>query len=157
MKCDARDGEQRQQHVHVILVGFGMVRVADIATHRHAEQLAAKVILKPGADDLLAVVEIFGADEADHRIDEQRLEFSRNRIGARLERLLIDAVMRVGGERAALAGLKIHDVVADRPALQPSAAVAAFVQHGEVDAEALVRRFGARRSTGTRDRPARRD
>ena len=139
---DARDAEQRQQDIHVILVGFGMVRVADIASHRDAEQLAAKVILQACADDLLAVVEVLGPDKSDDGIDEQRFEFSRYRISARFERLLIDAVMRVGRERAALTGLKIHDVVADRATLKTERRLAAFAQHAEVDAEALVGGFG---------------
>ena len=41
------------------------------------------------------------------------LKRARHRIGARFQRLLIDAVMRIGRQRAALAGLEIHDVVAD--------------------------------------------
>ena len=44
------------------LVGFGVIGVADVATHRQAQKLAAEMILEAGADDLLAVVEIFGAD-----------------------------------------------------------------------------------------------
>jgi hypothetical protein len=46
-EVDAGRAEQRQQRVHVVLVGFGVVRVADVAAHRHAEQLAAEVILQP--------------------------------------------------------------------------------------------------------------
>src|SRR5690606_25803690 len=57
---DARDREQREQRVHVVLIGFRVVRVADVAPHRYAEQLAAEVILEARADDLLSVVEIFG-------------------------------------------------------------------------------------------------
>ena len=43
---------------------------------------------------------------------------ARHGVGARLERLLVDAVMRVGRQRRALAGLEVHDVVADGAALQ---------------------------------------
>src|SRR5262245_28800884 len=52
------------------------------------------MILEPGADDLLAVVEIFRPDEAHHGVDEERRERARHRVGAGLERLLVDAVMR---------------------------------------------------------------
>ena len=45
---------------------------------------------------ICAVVQIFGADEADDGVHQQRIELPRDGIGARLERLLIDAVMRVG-------------------------------------------------------------
>ena len=115
---DARRAEQRQQDVHIVLIGFGVVRVADVAAHRQAEQLAAEMVLKPGADDLLAVVEIFGPDEADDRVHQQRLELARDGIGAGFERLLIDAVMRVRRQRRALPRLEVHAVVADRAALE---------------------------------------
>ena len=51
--------------------------------------------------------------------------------------------MRVGGQRAALAGLEIHDVVADGAALERQRRLAAFLEHGEVDAEGAVRRLGS--------------
>ena len=54
-KGDPADAQQRQQHIHIVLIGFGMIGVANIASHRQAEQLAAEMILQPGADDLLAV------------------------------------------------------------------------------------------------------
>ena len=41
---------------------------------------------------------------------------ARHGVGARLAGLLVDAVMRVGRERAALPGLEVHHVVADRAA-----------------------------------------
>ena len=80
----AGHAEQRQQRVHVVLVGLGVVGVADVAAHRQAEQLAAEVVLQPGADDLLAVVEVLGADEADDGVDQQRPVAPRDRVGARL-------------------------------------------------------------------------
>ena len=46
------------------------------------------------------------------------LNCARDRIGARLERLLIDAVVRIRRQRRALAGLEVHDVVADGAALE---------------------------------------
>jgi hypothetical protein len=49
-----------------------VVGVADVAAHGQAEQLAAEVVFQAGADDLLAVVEILGADEADDGVDQQR-------------------------------------------------------------------------------------
>ena len=76
------------------------------------------MVLETGAGDLLAVVEVFRADEADYAVDQQRREGAGDGVGARLDGLLIDAVMRVGGQRAALAGLEIHDVVAQRAAPQ---------------------------------------
>ena len=43
---DARRAQQRQQRIHVVLVGFGMIGVADVAAHRQAEQLAAEMVLQ---------------------------------------------------------------------------------------------------------------
>ena len=97
------------------------------------------MVFQAGARDLLAVVEVLRADEADDGVDQQRLEVPRDGVGARLERLLVDAVVRVGRERAALAGLEIHDVVADGAALQRQRGRARFLEQREVDAEARVR------------------
>jgi hypothetical protein len=70
-EVDAGHPQQGQQGVHVVLVGLGVVGVADVAAHGQAQQLAAEVVLQPGADDLLAVVEVFRPDEADHRVHQQ--------------------------------------------------------------------------------------
>src|SRR5215212_7468833 len=84
-----------------------MVGVADVDPERQAEQLAAEMILEAGADDFLAVIEIFRTDEADHAVDEQRIEGARHRIGPRFAGLLVDVVMRIGRQRRALPGLEI--------------------------------------------------
>jgi hypothetical protein len=68
------------------------------------------VVLQRRPRDLLAVVQILRPDEADDGVDQQRLEFSRDGVRARLERLLIHPVVRPGREGAALAGLEVHDV-----------------------------------------------
>ena len=70
------------------------------------------MILKPGADDLPLVVQIFWADEADNAVDEERLERSRNPVCSRFQRQLIDSVMRLRGKSATLAGFEIHHVIA---------------------------------------------
>ncbi len=49
------------------------------------------------------------------------LEFAGDGVGAGFAGLLIDAVMRVGGEGAALAGFEVHDVVADGAAMEARA------------------------------------
>ena len=118
----AGDAEQRQQLVHVVLVGVGMVGVADVDTHRQAEQLAAEMILEAGADDLLAVEEIFRTDETDDRVDEQRLEVPRDGVGARLHRLLVDAVMGVRRQRAPWPVSKYITLSPSVPRLSDSAA-----------------------------------
>ena len=49
--------------------------------------------------------------------------------------------MGVGGERTALAGFKIHNVVADAAAAERQRGVMRLLEQGEVDAEAFVGRF----------------
>ena len=107
---DAGGAEQGEEGVHVVLVGFGVVGVADVAAHGQAEQLAAEVVFEAGAEDLLAVVEVLGADEADDGVDQHGLEVAGDGVGAGFEGLLVDAVVGVGGERAALAGFEVQDV-----------------------------------------------
>ena len=65
---------------------------------------------------------VLGTDEPDHAVDQQRSECASHGVGARLDGLLIHAVMRIGGQRTALAGLEVHHVVADRAAPQRYAA-----------------------------------
>ena len=61
----AGHGQQRQQRIHVVLIGLGVIGVANVAAHGQAEQLAAEMIFEAGANDLLAVEEILRADETD--------------------------------------------------------------------------------------------
>ena len=51
--------------------------------------------------------------------------------------------MSARGERAALAGVEIHEIVAERAAPERERGVARFAQQGEGDAEAAVGRLGA--------------
>ena len=96
---DAGGAEHGEQRVHVVLVGFGVVGVADVAAHGQAEELAAEVVFEAGAQDLLAVVEILGADEADDGVDEHRVEVAGDGVGAGFEGLLVDALTTVRGGR----------------------------------------------------------
>src|SRR3546814_14014499 len=82
----------------------------------------------------------FRPEEADDRVHEQRREGAGDAVGARLHRLLVDAVMRVGRQRAALPRLEIHQVVAERTALQRQRRRARLAQQGKVDAEAARKR-----------------
>ena len=99
------------------------------------------MILQPRADDLFAVEEVLRADEADHRIDQQRLELPGHGVRARFERLLVDAVMRVGRQAGALAGFEIHDVVAHRATPQDRARPHA--PRGEAQGRRRSARFAA--------------
>ncbi len=141
-EIDARRAQQGQQHVHVVLVRFGMVGVADVAAHGHAEQLAAEVILQAGADDLLAVVEVLGADEADHGVHQQRPEFARHGVGAHLAGLLIDAMVGACRKSTALPRLEIHEVVAQGAAALRQPRFVTFLQQRQADAKALVGALG---------------
>ena len=124
---------KQQEIVGGILVRVGVIRVADVAAHRQAEQFAHEMIFEAGANDLPLVVEIFRADEADDAIHQKRIEASRDAIGAGFQRELIDSVMRFGGKRAALAGLEIHHVACLssrlRGVVMRENPLAAFAQH----------------------------
>src|SRR5260370_15509885 len=104
--------------MHIILVGLGVVGVADVASYGQAQQLAAEVVFEASANNLLAVIKIFRPDETHDRVDQHGLVAPGNGIGPRLQSLLVAAVMRASREGAALAGLEIHYIVADSAALQ---------------------------------------
>ena len=88
--------------ITVVLVGLGVVGVADVHPQRHTQKLAAEMVLEPRADDLLAIEQILRPDEADHRVDEQRIKSARDAVGARFQRLLVAAVVRLRRQAAAL-------------------------------------------------------
>ena len=115
-----------------------MVGVTDVHAERHAEQLAAEMVLEPGTDDLLAVIEIFRADETDHAIDQQGIESARDRVGARFAGLLVDAVMGVGRKRRALPGLEIHHIAADATAPKRESRLVGLPQDCEIDPKTPV-------------------
>lgn len=93
---DTRGTEQRQQRVHVVLIGFGVIGVAHVAAEWHSQQLAAKMILQPGPNNLLAIKQVLRPDKANHRVGEQRLEFARDCRGTGFAGLLIDAEVGIG-------------------------------------------------------------
>ena len=70
--------------------------------------------------------EVLRADEADHAVDQERVERAGHAVGPGFERELIDAVMRLGRQGAALAGLEVHHVVADPGHVR---ALAVMLQH----------------------------
>ncbi len=80
----------------------------------------------------------------DHGVHQQRLKIPRETVSARLARLLIHAVMRVGRKRAALPGFEIHHVIANRAAAQFQRLLARFPDHRDIHAERCIRGFGAR-------------
>ena len=86
---------------------------------------------------------ILRADEADDRVHQQRLEAAGHGVGAGFERLLIDAVMRLGREAGALPGLEIHHVVAERAAAERLGRLLGLFEQLQIDAEAGVGGLGA--------------
>ena len=72
--------EQKQQVVGRVLVGVGVVGVADVDPHRQAQQLAHEVVFQPRADDLPLVEQVLGADEADDAVDQERVERARDAV-----------------------------------------------------------------------------
>ena len=112
---DASGAEHGEEGVHVVLVGFGVVGVADVAAHGQAEELAAEMVFESGAENLFAIEEILGADEADDGVNQHWVEVAGYGVGAGLEGLLVYALsigsaVGVGAEAAALAGFEVHDV-----------------------------------------------
>ena len=107
---DAGASKQQRQIFNVVLVGHHVVGVAAVAAHGNAGQLAHEVVFQTCADNLLAVVKVLGSDEADDRVDHERVELPGKAVTARFHGNLICAIVRIGGELAALACLKIHDV-----------------------------------------------
>jgi hypothetical protein len=87
-----------------------VVGVADVASHRQAEQLAHEVIFQAGADDLPFVGQIFRPDKSNHAVDEKRIECPRHAVSTRLQRDLVHSVMRLRRKRASLAGFEVHHV-----------------------------------------------
>ena len=57
---DTGGAEHEEERVHVVLVGLGVVGVANVTTHGEAEELSAEVVFEASAEDLLAVVEVLG-------------------------------------------------------------------------------------------------
>src|SRR3954469_16231610 len=96
------------------------------------------MVLEPGADDFLAVEKIFRADEADHAVDQQRIERTGDAVSARFEGLLIDTVMGARRQRRALPGLEIHDIVADGRPPQRQPGFAGFLEHRKIDPKTSV-------------------
>src|ERR1700722_1879330 len=106
------------------------------------------MILQPGADDLPLVVQILRPDEADDAVDQKRLEDPCDSVGPGFERQLIDSVMSLGRESAALPCFEIHHVVPG-PVCVPLPMMlknlfATFTQQIQSDSETAVGRFCTR-------------
>src|SRR5689334_7233613 len=99
------------------------------------------MVLQSRSDDLLAVVEIFRADETNDRVHEQWLELARHGVRTGFERLLIDTMMSVSGERGTLSRLEVHDVVSHSSTLQRTSCVESLAKQLQVDAETRIRRL----------------
>ena len=120
-----------------------MIGVADITPHWQAQQLATEMVLQAGPRDLLAVIQVFRPDKPDHGIHQKRLEFAGHGVRPGLAGLLIDTVMGIGRQRAALAGFEIHHVVTHRAAVERQCCVPGLGQGGQIKSETPVRGFGA--------------
>src|SRR5271170_6180088 len=76
-------------------------------------------------------------------VDQQRIECASHGIGAGFTGLLVDSVMRLGGERTSLPGFEIHDVVADCASMEFQGGFAGFFEHRQIHAEAGICFFRA--------------
>src|SRR6266446_6430267 len=106
------------------------------------------MILKPGTDDLPLVVQILRPDEAHDTVHEKRLEGPCDSVSSCFERQLIDSMVRLGRQSAALASLEVHHVIPG-PAGIPLPMMlknpfAALPQHVQGNSEAAVGRFCTR-------------
>jgi hypothetical protein len=116
----------------------GVVRVAGVAAHRDAGELAHEVVLEPGAGDLDRVVEVLGADEPDHGVDLVGVVALGEAVVAGLHDQLVGVVVRVGGQRGALPGLEVHVVGTGGVAVLRLAMVVGLVEEVDVDPEATL-------------------
>src|SRR6266436_4231422 len=108
------------------------------------------MVFEASADDLPLVVQILRPDETNDAVDEKRLEGARDSVSSRFKRQLIDSVMRLGRERAALARLEVHRVVPDPADIGIALTMmiqnlfAPLAQHTQSDSETAIGRFRAR-------------
>ena len=118
-----------------------MVGIAGVAAHGDAGQLAHKVVLQTGADDLFGVVEIFRPDEAHDGVDQERLIPLGKAVAPGLHGHLVRPIVGLGGQLGALAGLEIHDVGAGGGAVFQGQ-LTGLLQKRAGDAEGLVALLG---------------
>ncbi len=109
----AGGGQQHQQIVTGVPAVVGPPGTEDVAAHRQAQQFADKVILQPGPDDLSRVGQMVHPAESDHGIHQKRIEGAGNPVcpGGNCE--LVQTVMCLQRERAALPDREIRHLVAD--------------------------------------------
>ena len=91
------------------------------------------MVFESGADDLPLVTQVLRPDETDDTVYEEWAEGSCDSVSSRFERQLVDSVMRVGGQSAALTGFEVHHLLSN-PASIPLAMMledlfAALTQH----------------------------
>ena len=139
--------QEQQQVIGRVLVGRRVIGVADVDAHGQAQQLAHEMIFQPGTDDLALVEEVLRPDEADHAVDQERVERPGHAVGSGLERELVDAVVSAGREGTPLPCLEVHRLVADpgdvAVAVVLEHALLSLAQQRQVDPEARVGRLGA--------------
>ena len=119
-----------------------MIGVTDITPHGQAQQLATEMIFQAGPGNLLAVKQVFGADESNHRVHQKRLEFAGHGVRPGFTGLLVHTVMGISGQRTALAGLEIHHIVAHGASVQRERRIPGLGQSCQIKSEAAVSRLG---------------
>src|SRR5208282_6108371 len=81
-KVNTGHPKQGKQGVHVVLVGLRVIGVTDVTSHGKPQQLTAEVVFKPGAYDLLTIVQVFRPDKSDYSVYEKGPKSARYRICA---------------------------------------------------------------------------
>lgn len=96
------------------------------------------MVFKPGADNLLAVVEVFGPDEADDGVYKKRAELAGDGVGASLACLHVDVPVSLCGKSRPLSRLEVHHVVADSAPAEGERGFVRLADNRKVYAEILL-------------------
>ena len=105
-------------------------------------ELAHEMVFQPSANHLPPVVEVFGTNEAHHRIHQERMVMARQPVAARLQGELVDALVAVAGKLRALPGLEVEHVGTEIGATGPHHFLS-IGKHLGVDAERAASGLGA--------------
>ena len=107
---DTGASQEDCQVLDIVLVCHHVVGVAAVAAHGDTRHLGHEMVLKACSYYLTAVVEVLRSDETYYCVHHEGVELPGKGVAAAFHCHLVGAVVGVGGELAALAGLKVHNV-----------------------------------------------
>ena len=135
-------GQQGGKIFNIVLICLHVVCIAAIAAHGDARELAHEVILQACSCHLAGIVEILGADETHHRIDQEGRKPLGKAVAPCLHGHLVGAMVGLAGQLRTLPGLKIHHIRPFRRALTEQQ-VLRLRQGGSIEAEGRIALFRA--------------